>query len=164
MDALISGRVDYCNILYFGLPACSIYRLQSVLNSAARLISGRARWDHISSFIKNELHWLPVVLRTEYKLIFIMRNCLIGTAPAYLRELCSLTSVKPGRAALRSSSHGDLVVHRARLTSFQRRSFATSAPSLWNSLPFTFRREILSLGPSSFRSKLKPFLFNRERL
>ena len=165
VHALILGRVDYCNTLYVGLPDCSIYRLQTVLNASARLISGTARWEHISSFIRNQLHWLPVALRVQFKLLSMVCNCLNDTAPAYLRELWNQALIIPGRSALRYSSHGDLIILRfIRLASYQRRSFAISAPSLWNCLPPAFRHEILSLGPATFRQKLKTFLFDRERL
>ena len=34
-------RLDYCNVVFAGLPACDIQRLQSVLNAAVRLVGRR---------------------------------------------------------------------------------------------------------------------------
>ena len=36
--AFVTARIDYCNSLLYGQPKCILKRLQSVLNSAARLI------------------------------------------------------------------------------------------------------------------------------
>jgi len=36
----IHSRLDYCNVVFAGLPACGIQRLQSVLNTAVRLVVG----------------------------------------------------------------------------------------------------------------------------
>ena len=44
--ALVHSRLDYCNVLFAGFPACDIQRLQSVLNSAVRLVAGSSRRDH----------------------------------------------------------------------------------------------------------------------
>ena len=40
----------------------------------------------------------------------IMFKCLRGSAPAYLADYCTSTSLVPGRSALRSAAHGDIVV------------------------------------------------------
>jgi len=41
------SRVDYCNSLLAGVPRYQLDRLQSALNSAARLIVGAKKLDHI---------------------------------------------------------------------------------------------------------------------
>ena len=40
----------------------------------------------------------------------IMFKCLRGSAPAYLADYCTSTSLVPGQSALRSAAHGDIVV------------------------------------------------------
>ena len=37
---VMSSRLDYCNILYFGLPKREIGKLQRVQNCSALLVSG----------------------------------------------------------------------------------------------------------------------------
>src|SRR6218665_391172 len=44
--AFVTSRVDRCNSLLAGAPACLLDGLQSVLNSAARLICNRRKYDH----------------------------------------------------------------------------------------------------------------------
>ena len=58
------------------VPACLLDRLQSVLNSAARLILRIGKYDPISAAIRRDLHWLPVPFRIQYKFNSITRNCL----------------------------------------------------------------------------------------
>src|SRR6218665_263648 len=112
---------------------CSPFdQLQSVLNADARLIGGINKFGHISEFIRVELHWLPMHRRIAFKILMLMRNCLSGQAPVYLRELCVPVSSLPGRRSLRSAEQGDLVVPRVRLATAQRRSFAVVGPSFWN--------------------------------
>ena len=38
IHAFVTGRIDYCNSFLYGQPKCVLRCLQSVLNSAARLI------------------------------------------------------------------------------------------------------------------------------
>ena len=44
--ALVLSRVDYCNSLRANVHATSTKRLQSLINMAARVVSGRCRFDH----------------------------------------------------------------------------------------------------------------------
>ena len=67
--------------------------------------------------------WLPMHRRIAFKILMLMRNCLAGQAPIYLRELCVPVSSLLGRRSLRSAEQGDLVVPRVRLATAQRRSF-----------------------------------------
>src|SRR5215467_8525585 len=71
-NSLVSNRLDFCNSLYYGLPSCSIKRLQLVQNSLARAVVPSVRkYDHISvcynSFIgyrlsnASPLNWLPLL-------------------------------------------------------------------------------------------------------
>ena len=41
-------------------------RLQSVLNSAARLILRIGKYDPNSAAIRRDLHWLPIQFRIQY--------------------------------------------------------------------------------------------------
>ena len=49
-------RIDYCNSLLVGLTAYQLDRVQSILNFAARLIFGRAKYDHVTPILRNQLH------------------------------------------------------------------------------------------------------------
>jgi hypothetical protein len=48
IQAHVISRLDYCNTLYYGIPAYLRNRLQRVQNSAARVVACVGRHDHIS--------------------------------------------------------------------------------------------------------------------
>jgi hypothetical protein len=159
VHALICTRVDFGNAVYIGLSSDNTHKLQSILNAAARLIGDIPKFAHISVYIRDSLHWLPVRKRIQFKTLTLMRNCIVGSAPSYLKELCTFVSSLPARPTLRSSSRGLLVVPRVHSATAQSRSFANVGPSIWNRLPLSLRLELLSLSPSQFRKRLKTILF-----
>ena len=106
----LHSRLDYCNSVLYSLPWSRLQLLQSVLNSAARLIRGLKRFDHISPVLI-ELHWLPYPQRVKYKVCMLMFKCLKGLAPAYLVAFCTKGSSISGWSALRSVVRGILLWH-----------------------------------------------------
>ena len=67
VHAFVCGRLDYCNSTLFGSAEYLLRRLQSVLNAAARLILRIKKYDHISTAIREQLHWLPIDSRIVFK-------------------------------------------------------------------------------------------------
>ena len=69
-EALILSKLDYCNVLYHGMPDYLIRRLQKVENAAAGFVQGRyANAENVLA-----LNWLPVkerILLHEYRDLFI---------------------------------------------------------------------------------------------
>ena len=159
VHAFGTSRVDHCNGLLFGSHSYLLDRLQSVLNSAARLVLNIPKFSHISAAIRDELHWLPIRKRIDFKIAFMVRHCLVGAALEYLMELCRPVGSAVGRRCLRSASRGDLVVPRFRLQTLGHRAFAVSGPQIWNSFPLGIRqsRDNLLL----FKQKLKAHLFQQ---
>ena len=66
-------------------------KLQCVHNAAARLILGIGKFSHITPAL-HELHWLPVSLRTDYKILLLTLKCIYDLAPTYLSDLISIKS------------------------------------------------------------------------
>ena len=66
MPLLLQGST-YCNSLLYGQPKCILKRLQSVLNSAARLIHLTSRYEHVTPLLI-QLHWLPIEQRITFKI------------------------------------------------------------------------------------------------
>ena len=112
VHAFVCTRVDFSNNLLYGTSAYLLDHLQSVLNSAARLILRIGKYDPISAAIRRDLHWLPIQYRIQFKLNSITSNCLAGRAPEYLIELCHSVNDIPARRNLRSSSQVQLLVPR----------------------------------------------------
>ena len=63
-----------------------IEKLQRVQNTAARVISGLRRYDHITT-TRYELHWLHVDRRIEFKILLLTYKALNGLAPRYISDL-----------------------------------------------------------------------------
>ena len=124
----------------------------------APLIMRKRKFDSITPTIRDDLHWLPVPQRIDYKLCMIIYRCLHQTAPVYLQDLCVPVSTTPSRRHLRSAARGDLQVLATKAVTFGPRSFASSAPKLWNSLPLPLRDSTLTL--RQFGSRLKTHLFS----
>jgi len=90
---------DYCNSLLYAASDGFIEKLQSVQNTAACLITGSRRCDHISHLLV-QWHWLPVRRRVEYKVACLVHQSLSGEAPAYLTDDINLVD-DSGRRLLR---------------------------------------------------------------
>ena len=71
---------------------------------------------------------------------------------AYLADYGTSTSLVPGRSALKSAAHVDIVVPSHR-TDWGLRSFAVAGPSSWNALPVGLRSSSFDL--DTFAKHLK---------
>jgi len=157
VQAFISCRLDYCNSMFYGITDGLMSQLQSVKNAAARLVSGARRYDHIT-LVLQELHWLPVRRRMDFKmatLIYLMS--LSSMAPPYLAADSQLVSDE-GRRQLRSANSRTCVVRRT-CSSYGNRCVAAAGPRLWNSLPAHLRQTDINF--EQFKRQLKTFLFGR---
>src|SRR6218665_2559429 len=65
--SFVITQVDRCNRLLASAPKRLLDRLQSVLNSAARLVCNRRKYDHVTPLLRDRLLWLPVQYRIDYK-------------------------------------------------------------------------------------------------
>ncbi|XP_046555984.1 uncharacterized protein LOC124265237, partial [Haliotis rubra] len=106
IQACVTSRLDYGNALLNGTTATNIKLLQQVQNSAARMLTGTKRTDHITPVLKS-LHWLPVEHRITFKTLSIAYSALNDeNSPAYIKDM--LHHYQPTRA-LRSAD--DKLLH-----------------------------------------------------
>ena len=66
-NAFVSSRLDYCNSLFRSLSKFNLHRLQSIQNSAARIVTNSSKYTRITPVLR-KLHWLPVQFCSEFKL------------------------------------------------------------------------------------------------
>ena len=163
--SLVHSKLDYCNSLYYNLPACQIDRLQSIQNCLARTVCRTSKFSHITPTLKS-LHWLKVRERIEYKILSLTYNSLQIHQPSYLSKLLTIQpNVHNTRSSMLVTLQRPPVVRAA----IVKRSFFHSAPALWNSLPPALRQpapstegtQILALSRNCFLSLLKTHLFSK---
>ena len=156
MHTLVISSRDHGNAALVGLPIYLQCRLESVLNSSARLIYDLRRSDHITYALASR-HWLHVPERIKYKIALLTFRALHGEAPQYLSEkLVRITEVS-SRRWLRYSSMSQLMVPRYWLSTIGSCSFSVAGPTIWNQLP----TDVTSLSSlPEFKQKLKTHIFH----
>ena len=150
----IAGAIYYCNSLLYGLQTIHINKLQRVQNAAARLVTNTCRVCHITPILE-DLHWLPIKYRIEFKIVLLIFTCLYGLAPQYLVDLIAVAA--KSRYNLRSRNATLLLPANARcLPTLGDRAFQSAAPKLWSSLLAEIRN-IQTI--TSFKRALKTYFF-----
>jgi len=150
VHTLINSKLDYCNSILNGLPNTTVEFLVRVQKAAARLISTKTKFQHISPVIK-DLHWLPIKKWIEYKILVLTFKCVHHLAPAYLTELLHNHTNKGTRV----DNKNLLVVPKVNKSTLGGQSFSFTAPFLWNQLP-NHLRHASSL--EIFKKKIKDTL------
>ena len=136
VHTFVTSKLDYYNSLLYGLPKFLISKLQSVQNSAGRLVCMTRKFDHITLTLI-DLHWLPIRHRIVFKIFLLVYKSLNAKTPSYLSDLLTY---RRSSYSLRSVRKGDLVEPSSKMRTYGDRSFAVCAPRLWNFLPLSIRR------------------------
>jgi hypothetical protein len=154
VHALVIGRIDYYNSLFYGLPKTQTKKLERVQNMAARLITNSPRYCHITPIVYR-LHWLPIEYRIKFKILLITFKAIHDLAPDYIKDLINVKNSSAHN--LRSDCRFLLAppTFNSKKTTGDR-TFVVSAPTLWNELPSDITREN---NINSFKKRLKTYLF-----
>uniref|UniRef100_A0A9J8BXA0 Reverse transcriptase domain-containing protein n=1 Tax=Cyprinus carpio carpio TaxID=630221 RepID=A0A9J8BXA0_CYPCA len=153
VQALVLPRLDYCNALLVGLPACTIKPLQLIQNVAVRVVFNEPK-AHVTPLLIR-LHWLPVAARIKFKVLMLAFKATTGTAPIYLNSL--VQTYAPSRS-LHSASERRLVVPPQRGSKSLSQTFSWTVPGWWNDLPISIRTSESLL---IFKKHLKTHLFRQ---
>ena len=138
-----------------GIPAVTLAPLQRFIHAAAQLVNGLRPRDRITSAL-NELYWLLIVQRFDYKLCLLVHKSVISNPLAYFTNLLTAVADVPCRSALRDALNGNFVVPRTRFK-LGERAFFVAAPLAWNRLPTNELKTLRST--ADFKRDLKTFLF-----
>jgi len=153
-------RMDYCNTVLAGAPRTVTDKLQRVLNTAARVMTGTRKFDRgLGQILHDQLHWLDIPDRVHFKLAVTVHRCLNGHAPPYLSEHCIPVSSADTRRHLRSANRHLLAVPRFPLDTYGRRAFSVAGLMAWISLPDFIRDPTSST--DCFTRLLETYLFAR---
>ena len=91
------------------------------------VVTNTDKYDRgLSSLLHDQLHWLNVPDRIEYKLAVMVRRCLEDKAPTYLSDYCIPVTAVSSRH-LRLANH-QLTVPRCRRITFGHRAFSVAGP------------------------------------
>ena len=154
VSAFVLSRIDYCNSLLFGSTHDVTSHLQRILNDAARVILRLPMSSSITIHIIS-LHWLPVKVRSTYRIVCLCHHCHSSTAPSYVT---GMLHKKVNNRNTRSSSYTMPLLNRPAHSkaTLGDRSFCFASSSVWNSIPNDVR---CASSLSSFKSRLKKYLF-----
>ena len=155
VSAFVLSRIDYCNSLLFGSTHDVTSHLQRIQNYAARVILRLPMSSSITIHLKS-LHWLPVKLRSTYKIACLCYHCHSSTAPSYVTDMLHKKPLRTRNT--RSSSYTMPLLSRSAHSkaTLGDRSFSFASSSVWNSIPNDVR---CAPSLSSFKSRLKTYLF-----
>ena len=125
----IFSQLDYCNVVYYGIPYAQQQKLQRIQNSAARLVckTKMSSTESLDSVIA-DFHWLKVEFRIIFKILLIVHNCIYNKAPEPIAALVTRSE----------SSRTIRLLETEYRSSYGARAFSHVGPKLWNLLPPTF--------------------------
>ena len=83
VSAVVLSRIGYCSSLLFGSTHDVTSHLQRIQNYAARVILRLPMSSSATIHLKS-LNWLPVIVRSTYKIAYLCFYCHSSTAPSYV--------------------------------------------------------------------------------
>ena len=155
VSAFVLSRIDYCNSLLFGSTHDVTSHLQRIQNYAARVILRLPKSSSITIHLKS-LHWLPVKVRSTYKIACLCYHCHSSTAPSCVTDMLHKKPLHTRNT--RSSSYSMPLLNRPAHSkaTLGDRSLSFASSSVWNSIPNDVR---CAPSLSSFKSRFKTYLF-----
>ena len=87
-NALVSSLFDFCNSLFRSLFKLNLHRLQSIQNSAARIVTNSSKFTRITPVLR-KLHWLPIQFHSEFKLATLVYKFIHSGFPKYFAPYLS---------------------------------------------------------------------------
>ena len=156
VSAFALSRIDYSNSQLFGSTHDVTSHLQRIQNNAARVILRLQKSSNITIHLKS-LNWLPVKVRSTYKIACLCYHCHSSTAPSYVTDMLHRKPLNTRNT--RSSSYTMPLLNRPAHSkaTLGDRSFSFASSFVWNSIPNDVR---CAPSLSSFKYRLKTYLFH----
>ena len=148
VTALVISHIRYCLVVYGNGSTKNQRRIQKLINFAARVISGKRKFDHISD-VRDSLRWLDAPSLSQYQTLCLLQKIINTGQPESLADLFTVNRERPDRNRRTRQDHL-LSLPRARIEAGKRR-FAYRAASLLNALP----PDLKTMSTGQFRRALK---------
>ena len=154
VQGLVISLIRYCISVYGTCNATQTARLQKVLNFAARVVSGRRKFDHVSDVLR-DLNWLTAHNMHLYHALIILKRALTSSLPESLSD-----RLLQRRHMHQRTTRQNAMIHVPGIRSESgRRRFLYSAVTAFNALPAGLR----DLNLRRFKSELRRHLLERQR-
>ena len=103
VSAFALPGIDYCNSLPFGSTHDMTFHLQRIQNYSVRVTLRLPKSSNITTHLRS-LHWLPVIVRSTYKIACLCYHCLrhSRTTPSYVADMLQK---KPSHTRNTRSAH-----------------------------------------------------------
>ena len=156
VQGLVISIVRCCISVYGTCNVSQTERVQKVLNFAARVISGRRKFDHISDVLR-DLEWLSARSLHRYHAMTLLKRALVTGQPESLA-----THLVQRRHVHQRSTRQDDMLHVPGIRSESgRRRFACTTVTDFNSLPPNIRDSSLLQFKREVRAHLLQQQLNR---
>ena len=155
VSAFVLSRIDYCNSLLFGSTHDATSHLQQIQKYAARVILCLPKSSSITTHLKS-LHWLPVKVRSTYKIACLCYHYHSSTAPSCVTGMLHRKPLHTRNT--HSSSYTMPLLNRPAHSkaTLGDHSFSFASSSVWSFIPNDVRCAPLL---SPFKSRLIKYLF-----
>ena len=151
VDSLVISHIRYCIEVFGSSGKTVVQEFQKVLNFAARVISGRRKYDHISD-VQSDLGWLSALKLVDYFDLCMMHKILTTNLPTGLYRGLSFNYEHVKRRT-RQSSHLSILHPR---NNHGKRTFAYRGAKLYNRL--VIDRNLHCVSASSFKRHIRKIL------
>ena len=131
----------------------SIWKNCSVQNKAARLFLAEDAPSSSTQCLKL-LHWLPIHLRIQHKVLTLVFKAVHGEGPQYLRDM--FTHRVTSRNLRSTNRYKELHIPSVKTKTFANRSIDVVGAKWWNALPDSIKK---SQNLDNFKSNLKTYLY-----
>ena len=149
VSALVLSHIRYCLSVYSNGSAKNLSTINKILNFAARVISGKKKFDHISS-VRSNLGWLNPAAMAQVHTLSLFHKVRRNREPESLAVQLITNAEREDR--VRSTRQDSLLcLPRIRGTAAGQRMFVYRAAAEYNALP----REFADMSGSLFVSRLR---------
>ena len=154
VTALVISHILYCLAVYGNGTAKNLSTIQKIMNFAARVISGKRKFDHVSD-VRDALGWLESPQLFHYQSLCLLHKIINTREPECIANQICENLDNPSH--VRSTRQDHLLHLPAIRTEAGRRRLLYRVPQQMNELP----AEIRDLKGAQFKTRLKAHL--RER-